>query len=1221
MSRNRFVIIFCALLLLASLPFGTALAAPTTEGMLPPLPEQSAAVIAETISAARNTTCAIKTDGTLTCWGDNEFGQALPTTNVVSQVTMGYYHGCGLLVNGLVECWGNTANGELLGFPTGQTFTQISSGETHTCGIKPDGTLYCWGVFPALAFITDSPSGTFTQVQAGDSHTCAIRTNGTLACWGWGETNTGADPEYGQSMPPGGTFKQISAGTRFTCGIHTNGSVECWGYGYNGVAPPQPNYTAPTGEFTQISAGDAHVCATRTNGTVLCWGNTFSDNGSDQSPPNGMTFTQLTAGQRHTCGLRTDGQLICWGRNVEGQATVPAGDFGRSQLSAGFLHTCWLRDDGTIDCWGDDTYDQISDIPTGTFAQLSSDGHFTCAVKTDGTLGCWGDDTNFQVTNRPLDADFVQVSAGISHACAVHSDGSLSCWGLNNFGQALAPSGAFLHVSAGGLHTCGLQSDGLVACWGAGTTVGSSPDFGQSIAPGGTFTQVSAGRLFSCGLETEATLTCWGDNTDGATSAPSGTFAQLSAGGKHACAIKTDGTLGCWGNNDEGQATPPSGTFTQVTAGDSHTCGLKTGGKLVCWGQNSSGQSLPITVSGSAGAPGVTLSYTDDTAKTATSDVNGDYSFDVNYDWSDTVTPSFPSAPDVVFTPINRAYTNETDDQAAQDYDATVNISGNAGIADAILSYDDDGSQTVTADGSGNYTLAVSYDWSGTVTPSLTGYSFNPADRTYNNISTNQASQNYTAYVEISGYAGVPAAVLSYEDGGTQTATADGGGYYAFSVPYGWSGTVTPSLTGFTFSPANHTYSIILEAQPNQDYDVESIMVDISIGGSPQNSYELFNNTTVGQSYPGVVNGPVHVVGPQGGLFVTSQVVTSGSSYNELMGLSTCSCTTEYWFPYYDHGYPSVPGSTMRTWLAIGNPDDTLTAEVDVYIGGVFKGTYNIPPGGQATPRWIGLQDGPVQIVSTNAVNIFASQRVFTVPDNSFNESMGYPASQFTDEYWFPWYDSIYMNSSIMVGNTSSSLTAEVDIYIGTMNMGSYSIAHDDTLIQSYAGKADGPVRVESTNGVDIVVSQRVRSGPRNSYNELMAHAGDQFTGEFLFPWYDHGYPTVSGSKMRTWLAIGNPDDTLAAEVDVYIGGVLKGSYTIPPGGQATPRWIGLQDGPVQVISTNAVDIFASERVFTVPNSVFNEMMGYPSFLLSEEYWFPWYDSVNMNNSLLISRP
>lgn len=73
-----------------------------------------------------------------------------------------------------------------------------------------------------------------------------------------------------------------------------------------------------------------------------------------------------------------------------------------------------------------------------------------------------------------------------------------------------------------------------------------------------------------------------------------------------------------------------------------------------------------------------------------------------------------------------------------------ITISGNAGIAGATLSYTDGTAKTPTADGSGNYSFTVSYNWSGTVTPGSTGYIFNPTSRTYTNLIANQTTQNYT---------------------------------------------------------------------------------------------------------------------------------------------------------------------------------------------------------------------------------------------------------------------------------------------------------------------------------------------------------------------------------------------------------------------------------------------------------------------------------------------
>ena len=75
----------------------------------------------------------------------------------------------------------------------------------------------------------------------------------------------------------------------------------------------------------------------------------------------------------------------------------------------------------------------------------------------------------------------------------------------------------------------------------------------------------------------------------------------------------------------------------------------------------------------------------------------------------------------------------------------TYTISGNAGVAGAILSYTDGTPKTATADGNGNYSFVVPYNWSGSVTPLLAGYFFSPISRNYINIQSNQTSQNYSA--------------------------------------------------------------------------------------------------------------------------------------------------------------------------------------------------------------------------------------------------------------------------------------------------------------------------------------------------------------------------------------------------------------------------------------------------------------------------------------------
>ena len=69
--------------------------------------------------------------------------------------------------------------------------------------------------------------------------------------------------------------------------------------------------------------------------------------------------------------------------------------------------------------------------------------------------------------------------------------------------------------------------------------------------------------------------------------------------------------------------------------------------------------------------------------------------------------------------------------------------SANAGISGVTLTFSNSGG-TATTDSSGFYSKAFNAAWTGTVTPSKSGYSFSPANRSYSNVTTNQAIQNYT---------------------------------------------------------------------------------------------------------------------------------------------------------------------------------------------------------------------------------------------------------------------------------------------------------------------------------------------------------------------------------------------------------------------------------------------------------------------------------------------
>jgi len=175
---------------------------------------------------------------------------------------------------------------------------------------------------------------------------------------------------------------------------------------------------------------------------------------------------------------------------------------------------------------------------------------------------------------------------------------------------------------------------------------------------------------------------------------------------------------------------------------------------------------------------------------------------------------------------------------------ATITISGTTGVAGTKLSYVDGVTKTATADGSGNYSLNVGYGWSGAVTPSESHHTFTPDHTTYANLVTNQTAQDYTAtqFWYISGNAGVAAATLSYSDGGAKTATADGNGDYSLTVSDNYTGTVTVTRAGYTFTTDHIDYTSVLSDQTGQNYTPDEVMHHISGKVSAVNVTLSFND-------------------------------------------------------------------------------------------------------------------------------------------------------------------------------------------------------------------------------------------------------------------------------------------------------------------------------------------------------------------------------------------
>ncbi|NIM14533.1 MAG: hypothetical protein GTO45_21140, partial [Candidatus Aminicenantes bacterium] len=162
----------------------------------------------------------------------------------------------------------------------------------------------------------------------------------------------------------------------------------------------------------------------------------------------------------------------------------------------------------------------------------------------------------------------------------------------------------------------------------------------------------------------------------------------------------------------------------------------------------------------------------------------------------------------------------------------------------------------------GTYSLEVAYNWSGTVRPIKAGWTFQPIIRSYTNLTTSMTSEHYVGYrlsqrYTISGIVrqpdgtGIPGVSLEFSNNGG-TVTTDDTGYYSNAVKHGWSGTVTPSLTGFTFVPASRTYTNVTSEKIYQDYTyaVPGEKPEISLSKNKLNfATDIFGASTGSQSF------------------------------------------------------------------------------------------------------------------------------------------------------------------------------------------------------------------------------------------------------------------------------------------------------------------------------------------------------------------------------------
>lgn len=554
--------------------------------------------------------CALFETGNVRCWGINNYGQLglgsttslgvnsyntprnalLGTGRTARRLTLGESHACAVLDNGTVKCWGRN------------NFGQLGIGSNNTQGTVTGNT-------GDNMLQTDLALGEILEISAGQSHNCVISASKKIKCWGlnsFGQLGLGSSGNFGEAPGSMGSALpevnlgsgyeplQISASENHTCALllrtrDQKRRIKCWGansagqlglgdsvsrglaasdMGDNLPELPLPEDFDPIAIMTNSITGTGlgTSCALSSQNKVKCWG----DPAMVTNAPSSMIGDQpgelakpeadirilgsgssgpvaLTRSKRNFCALLKNQMIKCWGGASGADADLtPLMDGikrGSSNLNPSFDAQLGSEE---LPLNRQSLVEALRVGPKGTCVTWKT-GEQTCMGKISSRHVYSSPPLEDQSQNLHPMAPFKDFRLGLNFMCAIGRDDQVYCLGDNQEGQLglglsagekrdsftspvlLGTHQSVVQLSVGGSHACALFSDGKMKCWGSNTE--GQLGLGDTVARGTDpslmadnlpfvdlgvlrIDRIYTGENHNC-ADTDAGVKCWGSNSHG----------------------------------------------------------------------------------------------------------------------------------------------------------------------------------------------------------------------------------------------------------------------------------------------------------------------------------------------------------------------------------------------------------------------------------------------------------------------------------------------------------------------------------------------------------------------------------------------------------------------------------------------------------------------------------------------------------------------------------